>query len=115
MKRFFGIASMLVVFAAPVFASNKPVTVTIPDNVQVGSTPLAGGDYKLTYTGSGSDVQVTLTKNAKAVITFQARLTEKKNSPGGVTTQTQGSKDILESIQLDKVNLELEGASSSGQ
>ena len=44
MKRFFGIALTLVLFAAPAFASKKPPTVTIPAAVQVGSTQLPAGD-----------------------------------------------------------------------
>jgi hypothetical protein len=57
MKRFFGIALTLVLFAAPAFASKKPPTVTIPAAVQVGSTQVPAGDYTLAWTGSGSNVQ----------------------------------------------------------
>jgi hypothetical protein len=114
MKRFFGFALTLVLFAAPAFASKKPQTVTIPETVQVGSTQLPAGDYKLTRTGSGSNVQVTLTQNEKAVVTFSARAVEGKNNPG-VTTENQGGVVVLEAIQLNSVSLVLEGAPRSGQ
>ena len=114
MKRFFGIAFALVLFAAPVFASMKPQTVTIPQTVQVGSTQLPAGDYKLTWTGSGSIVQVTLTRNKKAVITFSAKAVEGKNDPS-VNTISEGGVDVLQSIQLENISLVVEGAAQSRQ
>ena len=72
MKRFFGIALALVLFAAPAFAAGKPQSVTLSNAVQVGSTLVPAGDYKLSWTGTGPDVQATLAQNGKAVITFSA-------------------------------------------
>ena len=114
MKRFFGIALTLALFAAPAFASTKPQTVNIPKNVQVGSTQLPAGDYKLTMTGSGSSVQVTLTQNEKAVVTFSAKTVAGKYEPG-IETMTDGGVTVLETIQLRTVSLVLENASHSGQ
>jgi len=68
MKNSFGLALMLVLFAVPAFAGNKPATVVIPQNVQVGSTQLAAGQYELTVTGSGSNVQASLVQNKKTVV-----------------------------------------------
>jgi opacity protein-like surface antigen len=102
MKRFFGFALMLVLLAAPAFASQKPQTVTFAVAVQVG------------WTGSGSDVQVTLTQNKKAVVTFPAKAVEGKYNPG-VETEAKGGVNILETIQLNSVSLVLGGASHSGQ
>ena len=114
MKRFFGFALTLVLFAAPAFAGTKPQTVIIPQKVQIGSTQLPAGDYKLTWTGSGSSVQVTLTQNEKAVVTFSAKAIEGKYEPG-VETMTDGGVTVLETIQLRTVSLVLENASHSGQ
>ena len=114
MKRFFGIALTLVLFAAPAFASKKPPTVTIPATVQVGSTQLPAGDYKLTLTGSGSNVQVTLSQNEKAVVTFPAKAIGAKNN-AGVETHAQGNVEVLDTIQLSNLTLVLQGAPHSGQ
>jgi len=114
MKRSFSLALMLALFAAPVFAGNKTPTVVIPVNVQVGSTQLPAGDYKLTWTGSGSNVQATLTQNEKAVITFSAKMVEGKNQPS-VETDTQGATAILDVIRTDNFSLILEGTPQSGQ
>src|SRR5208282_2828066 len=89
MKRSFGFALMLVLFAAPAFAGNKPTTVVIPGNVQVGSTQLSAGQYELTWTGSGSKVQASLVQDKKTVVTFSAKMVEEKNNPG-VETGRQG-------------------------
>ncbi len=114
MKRFFGLALTLVLFAAPAFASKKPATVTIPRTVQVGSAQLLAGDYKLTLTGSGSNVQVTLSQNEKAVVTFPAEAAEAKNS-AGVETHSQGAIEVLDTIRLSNLTLVLQGAPHSGQ
>jgi hypothetical protein len=114
MKRFFGFALTLVLFAAPAFASKKPPTVTIPATVQVGSTQVPAGDYTLTWTGSGSNVQATLALKGKTVVAFSARAVEGKNNQG-VETHTQGKVEVLDRIQLSDVTLILAGAPQSGQ
>ena len=114
MKRFIGSALMLVLLAAPAFGSMKPQTVIIPENVQVGSTQLPAGTYKLAWTGSGSNVQATLTQDGKAVVTFSARAVEGKNNPG-VDIYTHGGVVNLEAIYLSSISLALEGAPKPGQ
>jgi hypothetical protein len=106
---------MLVLLAAPAFgAGNKPQTVIIPQAVQVGSTQLPAGTYKLAFTGTGSDVQVTLTQAGKTLLTFAAKAVEQKNNPG-VDLITNAGVTTLEAINLDKVSLQLEGAPHPGQ
>lgn len=115
MSRLAAFASMLVLFAAPAFgAGNKPQTVIIPQAVQVGSTQLPAGTYKLAFTGTGSDVQVTLAQAGKTVLTFAAKAVEQKNNPG-VDLITNAGVTTLEAINLDKVSLQLEGAPHPGQ
>jgi hypothetical protein len=115
MKRFVGFASMLVLAAAPAFAAGpKPQTVNIPVNVQVGSTQLAAGAYKLEYTGTGANVQVTLTQSKKTVLTFAAKAVEQKNNPG-VNLVTNAGVTSLEAINLDKVSLQVANAPHAGQ
>ncbi|MGD0789316.1 MAG: hypothetical protein ABR898_15155 [Terracidiphilus sp.] len=114
MKRFFGFALTLVLFAAPAFAGKKSPTVTIPRTVQVGSAQLPAGDYKLTLTGSGSNVQVTLSQNEKALVTVPAKAIGAKNN-AGVETHTQGAVEVLDTIELSNLTLILQGAPHSGQ
>lgn len=114
MKRFFSFAVILVLFALPAFAGKNPPTVTIPDNVQIGSTKVPAGDYALTWTGSGSNIQATLARKGKAVVTFSARAIEGKNIPG-VETSNQGGVVVLQTIQLNNVSLVLGDAPHVGQ
>jgi len=114
MKRFFGIAMIAALLSAPAFAANSQ-TVNIPGTVSVGSTQLPAGDYKVSWTGSGPNVQVTFTQDKKTIATVQANAVEQKNDRKGVTTNTQGGVSVLQSIQLSSVSLVLQAAASSGQ
>lgn len=114
MKRSFGFVLMLVLFAVPAFAGNRAPTVDIPQNVQVGSTQLPAGQYQLTWTGSGSNVQASLLQNKKTVVTFSAKMVESKNN-AGVETDKLGGTTILNVINTGKYSLILGGASQSGQ
>jgi hypothetical protein len=114
MKKTFGLAFVLVLAAIPAFAGKRNPTVTIPEAVQVGSTKLPAGDYKLIMTGSEPNVQVTLEQNAKPVVTFSAKAVESKNTPGVATDSANGTV-VLQSILLDRLTLVLNSAPNSGQ
>jgi hypothetical protein len=58
-----------------VFARNKnQQSVDIPDTVQVGSTQLKPGNYKMEWQGTGPDIQVTFLRDGKTVVTVPATL-----------------------------------------
>jgi hypothetical protein len=114
MNRFFGSAIVLAMFAVPAFGSPKPQTVVIPQNVTVGTTPVPAGTYKLSWAGSGSSVQATLTQGKKSIVTFSAKEVDGKNHPG-IETYNRGGVSNLEIIHLDNLSLELEGAPQPGQ
>lgn len=114
MKRFFGFALMLALFSTYAFAASSQ-TVNIPANVKVGSTQLPAGDYKVSWTGSGPSVQVTFSQDKKTFATVQANAVQQKNDHNGVTTASQNGASVLQSVQLSKVSLMLQGATSSGQ
>jgi hypothetical protein len=111
MKRIAGIASVLLLLAAPVFgAGNKPQTVVIPENVQVGATQVPAGTYKLAWTGAGQDVQATLTQGKKTIVTFAAKAVASKNNAPGVDIDTKVGGSKLKVILLDNVSLRVESA-----
>ena len=117
MKRFAGIASVLVLLAAPMFGSSKkPQTVIIPENVQIGATKLPAGTYKLAWTGTGQEVQATLsTEKGKAVVTFTAKAVQTKNNNAGVDLVTDAGVINLKAILLDNLSLQIEGSKPSVQ
>jgi hypothetical protein len=115
MKRLSGFGLLLVLFAAPAFASQNSATVDLTDSTKVGSTVLSAGSYKVTWTGSGSTVQVTLVQKGKTPVTVPATVVPEKNRLSSVTTSGQGDVVILQSIQLPSVSLVLATAPTTGQ
>jgi len=107
MKRLFGFVLACAFLSAPAFAASNSQKVTIPDAVQVGSTVLPAGDYKVTWTGTGASAQVTLAKKGVAPVTVPAKVVEQKNNHSGVSTVTQDGKLVLRTIILSNVNLDL--------
>ena len=114
MKRFFGFALLLVLFSVPAFAGKNSDTVNIPSKVTVGTTQIPAGSYKLTWTGSGSDVQLTLA-SGKTLVTVPAKVVAEKNGATGVITNTESGAEVLRTIHLSKLSLVLSGATVSGQ
>jgi curli biogenesis system outer membrane secretion channel CsgG len=107
MKRLFGYIIVCALLAVPAFAAKNSQTVTIPTAVQVGSTALPAGDYKVSWTGSADSAQVTLAKKGVAPVTVPAKVVEQKNDHSGVSTGTQEGKQVLQTILLSDVKLVL--------
>jgi len=115
MKRFFGFALLLALFSVPAFAAKNSDTVRIPSKVTVGTTQIPAGSYKLTWTGSGPDVQLTLARDRKTLVTVPAKVVAEKNDSNSVVTNTESGTEVLRAIHLSKLSLVLSGATVSGQ
>lgn len=107
MKRIFGFVLACTFLSIPAFAANNSQTVSLPSAVQVGSTQLPAGDYKVTWTGTGDSAQVTLAKKGVQTVTVPAKVVAQKHDRTGVTTNSTGDKTILQVILLSKVSLVL--------
>ena len=114
MKRLFGYALMLALTAAPAFAAKNSQSVTFAQSVKVGSTEIPAGDAKVTWTGTGDNVQVTIAENGKT-FTVPAKLVEEKHEHKGYVVTRANGGDQLETIQLSTVSLQFAGPSASGQ
>ena len=112
MKRFFVFATMLTLLSAPAFAGKNSQTVTVPEAMKAGSAQLTPGDYNVTWEGSGANVQVTLTRNKKVVVTLPAKLVEEANKNEGLVTDSQGGVDVLHAIFMRNMTLIFESSSS---
>lgn len=55
-------------------AGNDKHSVTLPESLQIGSTELKAGSYKVKWQGPGPAVQVTFLKNGNTVVTVPATL-----------------------------------------
>jgi hypothetical protein len=114
-KRFFGFAIMLASLSIPSFAAKNSQTVAISDAVKVGSTQLAPGNYTVSWTGSGSNVQVTIAEKGRESVTVPAKLVQSRNGHVALLTNSVGGANVLETIQLDNLSLVLAGTSNSGE
>ncbi|MGA7108385.1 MAG: hypothetical protein WBV28_04950 [Terracidiphilus sp.] len=115
MKRFFGFALMLVLLSVPAFAAKNSQNVSITDPIKVGSTQLPAGDYKVSWTGTGSSVQVTIEEKGKASVTVPAKIVEAKNGHVALLTNSVGGANVLETIQLNNLSIIFAGATASGE
>jgi hypothetical protein len=115
MKRFFGFALMLALVSVPAFAAKNSQNVSITDPVKVGSTQLPAGDYKVSWTGTGSNVQVTIAEKGKASVTVPAKIVEAKNGHIALLTNTVGGTSVLETIQLNNLSIVFTAGTASGE
>jgi hypothetical protein len=114
MKRLFGYALMLTLTAAPALAAKNSQTVNFASPVKVGTTEIPAGDVKVSWAGTGDNVQVTLAENGKTV-NIPAKLVEEKHSHKGYVVSRSNGTDQLQTIQLSNVSLQLQSPAASGQ
>ena len=114
MKRLLGYAALLALVSVPVFAAKNSANVTIPHAVTVGTTQLPAGEYKVTWSETGSNAQVTLTRGT-SVVKLPAKVVEQKHDNVTVLTNNKGGTEILQGINLTKVSVEFTSSPSSGQ
>jgi hypothetical protein len=90
---------LAVLLATSAFAANKG-SVAVTDPVTVAGKQLAAGQYKLTWDGSGSSVQLNIMQGKNVVATVPARLIEldrpAANSSAVVINNSDGSRALSE-------------------
>lgn len=114
MKRFFLCAAMLALVSASAFAAKNSDKITIARTVTVGTTQLPAADYKVTWSGTGSNAQVTLT-HGKSVVTVPAKVTEQKNNTNSLVLVDDNGTANLIGMDLSNVTVEFTQSPSSGQ
>lgn len=114
MKRLLVSALMLALGVAPAMAAKNSQSINLSQDVKVGTTNIPAGDVKVTWTGTGDAVQVTLVANGKS-ITVPAKLVAEKNGRKGYTVSSKNGVDELQTIQLNKLSLQLQSPASSGE
>jgi hypothetical protein len=114
MKRLSTYALMLALATAPAFAAKNSQSLNFATPVKVGVNEIPAGDCKVTWNGTGDNVQVTIVANGKS-FTAPAKLVEEKHTHKGYVVSREGGADQLQTIQLSNVSLQLEGATASGR
>jgi hypothetical protein len=116
MKRLLGIALLVGSLSLPAFAAKNAQNITLWQATKIGASQLPAGNYKVTWTGTDSNVQVTVAQGKKTVATVSGKLVPaNNNAAGGLSTDTQNGVVVLQSIQLSKFDLVLTSPESSGQ
>jgi hypothetical protein len=118
MKRLFYSLAILALVCIPAFAAKNSQTVNLPEAVTVGNTQLEAGDYKVTWSGTGSNVQVTLLEKDKyspKPVTVTAKAEDATASQVGFTVERQGNVSKLSTLKVGKTTLIFDTTSASGQ
>jgi hypothetical protein len=105
MKRLLGIAMLVCALSVSAFAAKNSETVNFTHTVQVGSTLVPAGIYKVSWTGENATLVVTIARNGKVFATVPAKLETATNPFVSLSTRTSNGTDFLETIQFRKYNL----------
>ncbi len=84
-------------------ARNKAHSVEILDVVQIGSTKLKPGNYKVEWQGTGSAIQVSFQQNGKTVVTVPGTLKtndDQVTQDAIVTEATSAGTSTLKAIDF---------------
>jgi len=95
----------LVLLSMSGWASDKmKANIQIYQTVYVGSTQLAPGEYKMTWTESGSNAEVTFSQGKKVIATVPARVTQVRSGYDGPALHTHGASNTLTAVELPKLS-----------
>lgn len=112
MKRFASIILLSALIAVTAFAADGGSgKVRLDSAVKVGSTELPAGDYKVTWTGSGTNAEVTLTQG-KTRVTTPAQVVEVSRKNDAISTKSENGTRVLTEIQFQKQTLVLQNSPS---
>lgn len=85
--------------------SGNHANVDVPSAVQVGSSTLKPGTYKVEWTGTGDNVQVNFLQHNKTVASAHARLVENKSaSPYTDVVTESGANSQKQLVEIDFSN-----------
>jgi hypothetical protein len=112
MKRFASLLILSTIIAVTAFAGDGGSgTVRFDSAVKVGSTELPAGDYKVTWTGTGDNAQVTL-KQGKTTASTTAQVQEVRRSNDAFATKTENGSRVVTQIQFKDKTLVLHNAAT---
>jgi hypothetical protein len=91
------VIGLALLLATSAFAANK-ASLQIQDSVTVAGTQLNAGDYKLSWEGSGPNVQLNIMKGKNVVATTPARIVELDRTPTNDAAVTNNNQDGARSL-----------------
>ena len=94
-------------------ASKNTANIILDSNVTVGTTELPKGTYKVVWTGTDTNAQVTFT-NRNLTKTVPAQIVEGRNNLEAELTDSKDNKTILTGLQLKDATLKFGDATHTG-
>lgn len=105
-------AIMLILVTMSGWASDKmKANIRIFETVKVGSAQLNAGEYTLSWTGSGSNAQVTFSQGKKVIATVPAQVAQARSGYTSPTLETDSRENTLTKIALPKQSFSFTGSS----
>ena len=100
----------LICFSVSGWAGDKmKANITIYEPVHVGSFQLAPGDYKMTWTESGSNAEVTFFQGRNVIATVPAQVTQARSSYDSPALHTDTVSGALTGVELPKLSFSFSG------
>jgi len=94
-------------------ASKNSANVVLDSNVTVGTTELPKGSYKVVWSGTDPNVQVTFTSH-NLTKTVPAQIVEGRNNLEAELTDSKDNKTILTALQLKDATLKFGEGTHAG-
>lgn len=112
MKRIQALTLLLASLPLAAYAASKNTAhVALDSSVKVGTTDLPKGDYKIEWSGTDPNVQVTFIQG-KWSTTVPARAVEQHSEQEAQLMTTKGSTIVLTGLQLHNVTLQFGDAAA---
>jgi hypothetical protein len=98
----------LLLFPLSGWASEKmSANIQIYQTVRIGSTELAPGEYKMTWTQSGSNVDVTFSQAKRVIATVPAQATQERSGYHSPALRIESVSNTLIGVDFPKVSISL--------
>jgi hypothetical protein len=95
-------------------ASHNSARIVLDSNVTVGATELPKGTYKVVWTGTDPNVQVTFT-NGHWTKTVPAHIVEARNNNEAEMTDVKDNKTFLTALQFHDATLQFGNETHTGE
>jgi hypothetical protein len=96
----------VLLFSLSGWASDKmTANIQIYQTVHIGSSELAPGEYKMTWTESQSNAEVTISQDKRVIATVPARVAQQRSGYSSPVLHTDSVSHALTEIDLPKVSI----------
>ena len=115
MKRLFVSVVILCSLSVTAFAGKNSENINFSSTVMIGSAKVDAGEYKVSWTGTDANLQVTVSKSGKTVATAPAKLVQEKSGSVGLSTQFVNGASVVDTLQFRNFKLVLTNLTSTGE